>query len=198
VTNDAIYGLSPDSKAVYQWSGSNSWWVQVGGPAAFLWGGGFGMFATTPDSTGISRYLGTQFNWQFLGSFAAPPQIANTYAVTGNSLYAMSKFGRVFRWDLNRGWVVDLPTEQLYSNLYGGGLGVFGLTSGGHLWRINTGGPPIAGPDTSFAPGHDVVVADNALYAGSPLRDSVWKWSGQGTNWTKIGNFGFWQLVACP
>jgi hypothetical protein len=81
VGGEALYGLSPNSDMVVQYSGSGDQWFKIGGPAKTLYAGGYGFFATSPNGD-IMRYRGG--SWSRVGGPGA------TFSVGDNALYALS------------------------------------------------------------------------------------------------------------
>ncbi|MBO3746047.1 hypothetical protein J5X84_08220 [Streptosporangiaceae bacterium NEAU-GS5] len=198
VTNDAIYRLSPDLSGVWKWTGTGLNWTQVGGPANWLYGGGLGLFATTPDRSAIYNYRGTPWDWQGLGQ-AAPQDI--TYVVGGSNIYGLGGDHHLWVWNPNlAGWV--RPQNQPLSPitwLVGDGGGIAPATLDDHGNLFTTSGEPLTGQPFPIGNSNIDVVRtsnDSAVYAASPLRDSVWKRSIAG--WSKIGDLQTQQLVSCP
>jgi len=82
VSNDGLYGLSPNNSGVWQYSGSGDSWFQIGGAATKLYAGGYGIFAISPGTNNIIRYING--GWQQVGGPGA------TFAVSNNALYGLS------------------------------------------------------------------------------------------------------------
>ena len=53
-----LFGLSPDKKGVYHWTGTPDKWTKIGGPASEIYAGGDKFFATNPQSGDIYQYKG--------------------------------------------------------------------------------------------------------------------------------------------
>jgi hypothetical protein len=79
-----VCGLSPDRSAVWQYDGTGASWTQVGGPAAEIYGGGYGLVATNPSTGDLWRYLGTPQEWEQIGSPGA------TFVVTAETVFGLS------------------------------------------------------------------------------------------------------------
>lgn len=62
VTADTVFGLTPDRGAVYRYDDVGSSWTAVGGPAAHLYGGGYGLIATSPLYRFMRKIL-EKYNW---------------------------------------------------------------------------------------------------------------------------------------
>ncbi|MFC8277116.1 hypothetical protein ACFUJR_32230, partial [Streptomyces sp. NPDC057271] len=67
VTDDAIYGRSPDG--VYRWNTGTSWTQISGrGTAEQIYGGGAGLLRVAPDGSGVYRYQGAGQDWERIGT----------------------------------------------------------------------------------------------------------------------------------
>ncbi|MFF2959890.1 hypothetical protein ACFVT1_13480 [Streptomyces sp. NPDC057963] len=181
--------MSPDKSGV--WHYHDGAWIQVGGPAAQLYGGDWGLAATNPDNGNIFRYLGSPDSWQQIGGPGA------SFAATwlGDSIYGIGGDG-VYRYDgQGTSWTkVGLPA----GHIYGGDWGLVATDPDtGALFRY-LGSPldweHIGGPGASFA-----VTGESVYGIGA---DGVYRYDGQGTSWTKIGGpagqlyGGDWGLAA--
>ena len=62
-----MFGLSPNRQGVWGYDGSGTSWTQVGGAASAIYGGGYGLVATSPSTGDLFRYLGTPNNWEQIG-----------------------------------------------------------------------------------------------------------------------------------
>jgi hypothetical protein len=58
ISGSYVYRLDGDRKAVRVWDGWGTSWTRIGGPAARLYGGEPGLFATDPNDGRIFHYLG--------------------------------------------------------------------------------------------------------------------------------------------
>jgi hypothetical protein len=91
VTNDHVYGISTDGQTVSEWTASGSGagsWTVVGGAATALYGGGAGLFATSPSNGGIYQYTGRPGVWRAVTESGGA--YADGYAVNGARLYRLS------------------------------------------------------------------------------------------------------------
>ncbi len=96
VTADAIYGMPSNRQAVYQYErGTASSWIRVGGPASRLYGGDWGLLATSPMNGNLFRYLDSPDEWEHIGGPGA------TFAVTGRTVFGLTpNRGGVFQYQL--------------------------------------------------------------------------------------------------
>ena len=76
-----VCALSSDGKTVSRYAG-NQTWTFIGGPAATLYGGGYGLFTISPVTGVINRYVNG--GWQQIGGPGA------AFAVTGDAVYGLS------------------------------------------------------------------------------------------------------------
>ncbi|UQW99325.1 peptidoglycan DD-metalloendopeptidase family protein [Streptomyces sp. RerS4] len=176
VTGDGLFGLAPDGSAVFQWSGSGTTWHKVGGAAGTLYAGGAGLFATNPANGDLYKMNGPN-NWIKVGG------PAKVFAVTGNGLFGLAPDGSaVFQW--SGSGTTWHKVGGAAGTLYGGGAGLFATNpANGDLHKMN-------GPNNWIkvgGAGHQFAVAGDALYGLSPNSDAVFKWSGNGTIWHKVG-----------
>ncbi|WP_431956697.1 tectonin domain-containing protein [Nocardia lijiangensis] len=92
VTRESVYRLAPDRKTVHRYSGSGTAWTRIGGAASQLYGGDYGLFATSPSGD-IWRYLGTPDKWEAIGGPGA------SFAVTRDTVYGLTPDrGAVYRY----------------------------------------------------------------------------------------------------
>ncbi|MFE1545710.1 phospholipase A2 [Streptomyces microflavus] len=66
VTDEGLFGLTPDKSAVNQWT-SEKGWTTVGGPAEHLYGGDRGLLATARDTGNVMRLDIRQGTWETIG-----------------------------------------------------------------------------------------------------------------------------------
>ncbi|MFD8993512.1 peptidoglycan DD-metalloendopeptidase family protein [Streptomyces abikoensis] len=180
VTGNGLFGLSPDGSAVFQWTGNGTTWTKVGGAAGTLYGGGAGLFATNPTNGDLYKFNGPN-NWSKVGGAGAQ------FVVTGNSLFGLSPDkSAVFQWTGNG--TVWNKVGGAAGTLYGGGAGLFAANpTNGDLYKMN-------GPNNWSkvgGAGRDFAVAGDALYGLSPNSDAVFRWTGNGTVWQKVGGPAF-------
>ncbi|MFI6599179.1 glycoside hydrolase domain-containing protein [Nonomuraea sp. NPDC050536] len=96
VTNNTIYGLSPQQSAVFAWTGGSTW-TQIGGPASYLYGGGQGLLAINPSTSDVYHYNGTPNNWSRIGgpgySFASTDNVTIAVSPNQDGVFAWSGSG---------------------------------------------------------------------------------------------------------
>lgn len=173
-----LYALSPNKDGVWEWQGGQSW-RKVGGPAAELYAGSAGVFATSPTNGDIFRYNGTPDSWTKVGG----PGL--TFAMSGGRLYGLSSNrSAVWEWQSGETWKqVGGPAHWIY----GGTVGLFATAPGnGDIFRFNnTGWSKVGGPGRTF------VVTNSGLYGLRPDGSGVWHWTG-GQSWEQIGGPAGW------
>jgi hypothetical protein len=183
VTGDTVYGLTPNHGAVFRYDGPGpsdaaTAWTQVGGGAAQLYGGSFGLVATDPTTGDLFRYLGSPGNWEFIGGPGA------AFAVTADTVYGLTPDrSAVFRYDgFGSSWTrVGGPANELY----GGDFGLVATSpENGNLFR-HLGGPDnwqlIGGPGAAFT------VTRDTVFGLTPDKGAVFRYDGFGTSWTRVG-----------
>lgn len=79
-----VYRIASDGSGVEAYSGSGADWIPIGGPTGKLYGGGYGLFSTSPGSGDLYRYTGVSTNWELVGGPGAQ------FVVTANRLYSLS------------------------------------------------------------------------------------------------------------
>jgi hypothetical protein len=89
VSGPHLYAMPADRSAVSRWDGSA--WTVVGGPAGHLYGGGYGLFATDPNTGDVYHYLGVENTWARAGG------PGDLFAVNDTSLYGATRAG-LFAW----------------------------------------------------------------------------------------------------
>jgi hypothetical protein len=187
VTKDSVFGLSPDKNGVYRNGGTS--WTKVGGPAGQIYGGSWGLVATSPGNADLWRYLNSPGQWQRIGGPGA------SFAVTNDSVYGLStnpNGGGVYRYDgQGMSWTkVGGPAGQIY----GGDWGLVATNpSNGDLYGYQYHGPEdnpappvwehIGGPGASFAVSYETVFG----LSTNPNGGGVYRYDGRGTSWTKVG-----------
>ncbi|MEU2955643.1 hypothetical protein [Streptomyces xanthochromogenes] len=176
--DDQLFALAADHSAVYQWTGTGTDWVKVGGPAEDLYAGGAGLFATNRDSHKIYKYGGAPDQWTEIGNPGA------AFAATGDHLYGLNpERTAVYEWTgTGTDWTrIGGPAQ----NLYAGGAGLFATNPDTHNIYKYGGAPDqwteIGNPGAAFA------ATGDHLYGLNPERTAVYEWTGTGTDWTRIG-----------
>ncbi|MFJ7961642.1 M64 family metallopeptidase [Streptomyces sp. NPDC096319] len=181
VGTDTVYGLTPSRDAVYRYNGTGSSWTRIGGAASQIYAGGWGLVATNPSSGDLYRYLGTPDEWVYIGKAGA------SFAVAGDALYALTPSrDAVYRYDgYGTTWTkIGGPAAQIYAGEWGRGLVATNPVTGGlkaylgvpDAWKV------LSGPGASFA------VATDAVYRLTQAKDAVYRYSGKGILWARIGD----------
>ncbi len=95
-----LFGLTPNRQAVYEYNGGGTSWTPVGGPAATLYGGGYGLVATNPSNGNVFRYLGTPNNWVQIGGPGAAFVVGSStvYGLTPNLQAVWEYTGSGLAW----------------------------------------------------------------------------------------------------
>lgn len=94
VTDESVYGLTPDGNAIYRYTGSGTTWDWVGPGAWNIYAGGLGLFADFKDHSGIFQYLGSPDQWRRVGA------TGQDFAVGQFGLFGQSKDDhQVWRWN---------------------------------------------------------------------------------------------------
>ncbi|MFC0438188.1 hypothetical protein [Kutzneria buriramensis] len=174
----AIYGLAPDGSGVYSWAGGTTW-NKVGGPAAWLYGGGAGLFATNPQTGNIYRYSwDTRNDWDMVGG------PGKDFAVTDDGLYGLTPSGNaVNKWAGGQTWAqVGGPAGWLYSGGSSALLAtdpksgdVFSYSGAGQLWYH------IGGPGADFE-----ISSSGSVYGLAPSKNAVYRFR-SGSTWDFVG-----------
>ncbi|MEX5637724.1 serine/threonine-protein kinase, partial [Parafrankia sp. FMc2] len=119
----SVYRLASNQTGVEMYSGSGADWIPIGGPTGKLYGGGYGLFATSRESGDISRYLGAAGRWEVIGGPGAQ------FVVTRDRLYSLTpdRQGVYMYSGSGTNWVqIGGPG----GTLYGGGYGLFSTSPG--------------------------------------------------------------------
>ncbi|GAB3667942.1 hypothetical protein GCM10027589_34140 [Actinocorallia lasiicapitis] len=172
-----LFAQSPNKDGVFMYSGFNSVWTKVGGPAGDIITGGAGLFATNPANGDLFRYNGTPNSWSKVGG------PARRFAVAGDQLFGLSSDGSgVYKWQGGTSWI---RVGGRSADLIGGDGGLFATNPDtGNIYRYN--GTPDSWTQVG-GPGGQFVVGGGKLYATSPDHNAVFQWNGSGTSWTRIG-----------
>jgi len=179
VSGSHVYGLAVDHSAVFEWDGRGMSWTPIGTPAARLYGGAPGLFAT--DAQGwIFRYSGSPHHWDFVGTSGA------SFALTGRYLYGLTPDrSAVNRWpDGERqpwGHAAGSAGE-----LYGGAAGLFSADLSHTRLRVLTDEPGDGRWQDIGSAGAEVQVGSEGVYVLSMDRSQILYWS-RDTGWQRIG-----------
>jgi hypothetical protein len=175
-TGKNLYELTPDKSAVLEYT--NGSWTKIGGPAANLYTGGAGVFATDPTTGAVNEYTGTPMAWKNIGGPGAD------FEVNATTIYGLAPDHSMVMQYTGSGWIkIGGPA----SHLYAGGQDVFATDPNtGDIWRY-TGAPmdwnEIGGPGKQF------VANAVGLFGLAPDGSQVVEWSCAGTTpgWAQIG-----------
>lgn len=211
-----IVALTPDCKRVFMRDPSTYKWIQIGGPARSLIGGGWDLYAESPDGKAIYRYDGK--DWSNIGDGALQ------FTGIGNALYKLEHKSRdVYRYDRyeNKWSKIGGAAHAII----GGGSKVYASSPDKNaIWEYNRYldswtkigtaahswvgvGETVYGltPDKSAVyrydgipnnwtkvggPALELIGGGSSLYAIQPKSKDIWKYSGTGMNWSKIGTPG--------
>ncbi|MFK4595866.1 M64 family metallopeptidase [Streptomyces pristinaespiralis] len=181
VAPDTVYALTPKRDAVYRYDGTGTSWTRIGGAAGQIYAGGWGLVATNPSTGDLYRYLGTPDMWQHIGGAGA------SFAVAPDTVYALTpKRDAVYRYNgTGTSWtMIGGPAGRIYAGEWGRGLVATKLDSGSLRSYLGTPGSwKITGPaGASFA------VATDSVYRLYPNSYAVYRYTGTGFTWTKIGD----------
>ncbi|WP_194924595.1 family 43 glycosylhydrolase [Catenulispora pinisilvae] len=173
-TGSNLYALAQGGTAVDKWDGTS--WTAIGGQAAHLYAGGYGVFATDPNTGNINRYNGTPNNWSPVGGPGAE------FAVNAVGLYGLAPDHSQVVQYTGSGWIrIGGPAAHLYA----GGAELFATDPNtGNINRYN--GTPNNWSQAG-GPGSEFVVNAIGLFGLAPDHSAVRQWVGYGTGWTQIG-----------
>ncbi|TYB64371.1 hypothetical protein FXF51_21905 [Nonomuraea sp. PA05] len=189
VSGNAVYRLDANREAVRVWDGHGTSWTQIGGPAARLYGGDPGLFATDPNDGRIFRYLGSPGHWEFVGTAGA------SFALTGSDLYGLNpERTAVNRWVPEQQPAPVLPWVHAAGpagTLYGGASGLYSTDPSGRRLRILS--PEAGSPGTGQgwrdigAAGAEVGVGRRGVYVLTADRSEIVQWSRDTAAWRRVG-----------
>ncbi|MER5885454.1 hypothetical protein ABT160_16620 [Streptomyces sp. NPDC001941] len=177
IAGDGLYAISADGNEVLRWGGRGDSWERIGGAASGIRAGGAGLFVRSGDDGRILKYLGEPGRWETIGPPVADLAVGDQYA------YALDadRTG-IWQWT-GRGeeWIrIGAGAERIHA----GGAGLFAVGDGGQIFKYD--GTP--GSWTAIGPaGAELIVDGRAVYRISTDHRTVTRWTGRGTEWTKIG-----------
>jgi len=141
-----LYGIAPDGAGVWEYSGVPEVWIQIGGPAAQIYAGGFNLYATNPDTGEIYQYQ-TQLpeperDWIRIGGsarmFAVDVVGCGVPPLGSTDLYGIFPDGTgVWKYDgIPDQWEELAQPGATLAEIYVGGGEVYAVTESGRtLWR---------------------------------------------------------------
>ncbi|MFG1966130.1 hypothetical protein [Nonomuraea sp. NPDC049028] len=184
VSGTHVYRLAADRQAVHIWDGHGTSWTQIGGPAARLYGGEPGLFATDPNDGRIFTYLGRPGQWDFVGTAGA------SFALTDRHLYGLTPE----RTTVNR-WLAGARPPWVYAagpadDLYGGAAGLFSTDPSRERLRVLTE-PGTDAKNQNWQDigpaGAEVRVGRREVYVLTQDRSQILRWSRDTGTWRRIG-----------
>lgn len=183
-----VFRLAADHQSVAVWNGHGTSWTTIGGPAARLYGGEPGLFATNPVEGWIFRYSGRPFAWDRVGTAGA------SFALTDRHLYGLTPERAL----VNR-WLSDVPSAPWppwtyaagpAAELYGGPAGLFSTDPSRTRLRVltdvTTGLADQSWQDIGPA-GAEVAVGREAVFVLTEDRSRILRWSAGSGTWQHIG-----------
>ncbi|MEV1244399.1 hypothetical protein [Nonomuraea sp. NPDC049750] len=184
VSGTHVYRLAADRQAVHIWDGHGTSWTQIGGPAARLYGGEPGLFATDPNDGRIFTYLGRPGQWDFVGTAGA------AFALTDRHLYGLTPE----RTTVNRRLAGARPLWAYAAgpadDLYGGAAGLFSTDPSRERLRVLTE-PGTDAKNQNWQDigpaGAEVRVGRQEVYVLTQDRSEILRWSRDTGAWRRIG-----------
>jgi hypothetical protein len=188
-----LYGLGPGGKYVAEWNGTPNSWTIIGGAAGDIYGGGYGLIATSPGTgyTGhVWYYNGTPYSWTDIGDSGSD------FAVGTNAVYRESyDYLSISQWTGGTTWTPIGPAHAQGLAIYTvgpEGLIVSDLSNNQEELKYN--GTPGSWTDIgNFGVGAGAEAESLTSVYGLESENSsetifgVYLYSGSGTDWTFIG-----------
>ena len=177
-----VYALGPNDAYVAEWMGPTSGWTEIGGPASHLYVGSAGVFATDPKSGDIAQYNASTGTWTVIGG----PGM--TFTQSGGHLFGIgTQLNYIAEWNgTPNSWTIIYNGDV--TAIAGGGAGLVATLDYGDNEYIYDGSPglwtQISGP--SLAYDGQFAVGDAGIYVLDDIGE-VQQWTGNGENWTLIG-----------
>jgi hypothetical protein len=188
---DGLYGLSPDGQGIWKFNGNPEEWTQVGGPASAIYGGGYMLLATNPDTGDLYLYL-NPLDWVKIGGpgkkFVATD--TKSRSVIDEKIVGLSP-------DSNSVWLYESGIEDkaTWKKIGGPAKEIYSSTTGKGLYATNpeTGDiyaydfsknkwTRIGGPCKTFTANES-----GKLFGLSKDGSIVWEYMGVPDDWVKIG-----------
>lgn len=176
--NKALYGITPQKDAVWQFTEEPNVWTRIGPAMETLIAGGESLYGIEPKTGNILRYDGTSMAWTQVGG-PGHMFVANDKRLCG--ITPDKKQVALFSNTPNDWQVIGGPMEQLII----ADNALYGIEpSNGNILRYN--GTPmswtqIGGPGFAFA------AHSNRLVGITPDREAVALYSGNPDGWTALG-----------
>ncbi|MGW4966179.1 hypothetical protein ACWEPL_53945 [Nonomuraea sp. NPDC004186] len=182
-----VFRLAADRQSVDVWNGQGTSWTSVGGPAARLYGGEPGLFATDPKDGRIFRYSGP-FDWEWIGTAGA------SFALTDRDLYGLTpERAIVNRWlseETSPPWPPWIYAAGPAAELYGGPAGLFSTDPSRVRLRVlaDSSTAVVSQSWQDIGPtGAEVAVGREAVYVLTEDRSRILRWSAGSGTWQYIG-----------
>jgi hypothetical protein len=198
-----LYGLGVGGGYVAEWNGTPNSWTIIGGAAGNIYGGGYGLIATSPGTgyTGnVWYYDGTPNSWTDIGSSG------DDFAVGTDAVYRESyDYLSISQWTGGTTWTPIGPANaQGLSIDAAGPEGLFITDVSNNQEELRYDGTPGNWTEVgNFSVGADVGAESMTSVYGTEIDQStgdtiagVYLWSGSGENWTQIGGPAGWPLAA--
>lgn len=195
--NGHLYGLGPGGKYVAEWNGTPGSWTIIGGPASYIYAGGDGLIATSPDDSENSyvfHYNGTPGSWTQIGGDGLT--LGPVLAVGTNAVYRVSSDGdTVSQWTSGTTWTsLGAPSGQPVTIDTAGDEGLI-IDDGTNGLTLKYNGTPGSwsqfGPIDIDSPGAIVESLTNVYgfaYVDTTLTNAqVYVYSPSDNSWTLIG-----------
>ena len=185
-----LYGTD-DANALYMYSGADTDWTAMGGPAAFAYAATNDVvYAITADQTEVMAQDPETLAWSSIGGSSSFGSTLGRIFTSYSSLYVVSANGTVWKYmDTPNNWFsVGGPFAMVTANdtycfaIASDGQSVVMAPSGTQDWTT------IGGAMTSL------IAAENNVY-GVDAAGAVHIYKGNAASWPQIGN-GFAQLLA--
>jgi hypothetical protein len=174
-----LFALTPTSDAVMRYNGSGTSWTSVGGAARTIFRCAGSLCAEDPDDGDVYRLQAG--GWARIASRAA------MYASTASNIYRLTtNRSQIQQYDgSGTGWTkIGDAAAAIYSTT----LGLYALSPDGSTLSHYTpfGWEEIGGAARTF------VGVGSSLYRLSTSRSAVYRYSGSGSSWTRVGNAADW------
>lgn len=201
-SNGHLYGLGVGGGYVAEWNGTPNSWTIIGGAAGNIYGGGYGLIATSPGTGyngNVWYYNGTPNSWTDIGS------TGSDFAVGTNAVYRESyDYLTISQWTGGTTWTPISPTNaQGLTIQVAGPEGLFVTDISNNDEELRYNGTPGSWTQVgSFGVGANAGAESATSVYGTEIDHSngytiagVYLWSG-GENWTQIGGPSAWPLAA--
>jgi hypothetical protein len=190
-TKSGLYGLSPDGQGVWKFNGHPEEWTQIGGPTSAIYGGGYMLLATNPDTGDLYLYL-NPMEWIKIGGPGKKFVVTDSKSrsVIDEKIVGLSP-------DSNSIWSYESGIENIatWKKIGGPAKEIYSSTTGKGLYATNpeTGDiyaydfskkewTRIGGPCKTFTANES-----GTLFGLSKDGSIVWEYMGVPDDWVQIG-----------